>query len=139
MKKIITLLIMALLFAGGVEAKNPRKTKRSKQSTTMQSKKSNHPSYSIDEAKSLFHETSWQRVGDGTNILFHTYGYGTGLIVKFDGITYSGEYNSDGSISVTLDNRVFKDRNKTITFWYQNGKLVDNFGRKYNKVSVITL
>lgn len=137
MKKIIICLIMAVLFAGGVEAKTPRKTKRSKQSTTMQSKKSNHPSYSIDEAKSLFHETSWQRVGDGTNIRFFT--YGTDPIVKFGGTKYYGEYNSDGSISVTLDNRVSKDRNKTITFWYQNGQLVDNFGRKYNKVRVTTL
>ena len=137
MKKIITLLIMALLFAGGIEAKTPRKTKRSKQSTTMQSKKSNHPSYSIDEAKQLFSETSWQREGDGTNIRFHT--YGEDPIVNFDVTKYYGEYNSDGSITVELDDRVSKDKNKTITFWYQNGKLVDNFGRKYTKVNVIKL
>ena len=137
MKKILICLIMALLLAGGVEAKNPRKTKRSKQSTSMQTKKSHHPSYSIDEAKSLFSETSWKCVSDGTIIGFYT--YGTDPIVKFGGIKYYGQYNSDGSISVTLDNRASQDRNKTITFWYHKNQLVDNCGRKYTKISVTTL
>ncbi len=128
---------MALLCVGSIDAKTPRKTKRSKQTTATQSKKSSHPSYSIEEAKSLFAETSWQRVGDGLNILFHT--YGVDPIVKFGGTKYYGKYNSDGSISVTLDNRVSKDRNQTITFWYQNGQLVDNLGRTYNKINVVTI
>lgn len=137
MKKLLVCLIMALLVAGGVEAKKPRKQKRMKATTTMQSKKTSHPSYTIAEAKSLFHDTSWQRIGDGENIRFHAYSNAPRVTVGV--AKYDGEYNSDGSISVTLDGRVSKDRNKTITFWYQNGQLVDNFGRTYKKINVITL
>lgn len=74
MKKIIICLIMALLFAGGVEAKTPRKTKRSKQRTTRTTPKRKAPTpiseprydMNIDGITDKLTKQQYQRILDGT-------------------------------------------------------------------------
>lgn len=73
MRKIIVILILALL-AGGVEAKTPRKTKRSKQRTTRTTPKRKAPTpisepqyeMNIDGITDEFTKQRYQRILDGT-------------------------------------------------------------------------
>ena len=95
MKKINICLIMALLMAGGVEAKTPRKTKRSKQRTTRTTPKRKAPTpisepqyeVNIDGITNKYTKQSYQRILDGTASADDYYDIGQCYDLGMDGFT----------------------------------------------------
>ena len=93
MKRIIIILMMALLLAGGIEAKTPRKTKRSKQKTTQTTTRRkaptpiSAPTIEID-VNEITHDSArerYQRYLDGTASAEDLYYIGINFRLGSDG------------------------------------------------------
>ena len=125
MRKIITLLIMALLMAGtaDVDAKvNKRQTKNKRQTTTATTKKKARPAAQQTSQRDKFYG-QWTSAHGAT----FTIEYGPYLDLVGAG-KFSGKWTSDGKLYVSFG---YPDE---ITLRYSDGFLYDGNGRMYWRV-----